>query len=39
MANMTSGIADYFKDEQFHDEQLSNPEWIWKPEELTRCTP
>ena len=36
MANMTSGIAGYTEDEQWQDEQLSDPYRVWKPEELAQ---
>src|SRR5215210_7935564 len=34
MANMTSGIADYTEDDQWPDEQTSDPYRVWKPEEV-----
>jgi D-alanyl-D-alanine carboxypeptidase len=36
MANMTSGIASYTENKQFVDEFLSDPERVWKPEELVQ---
>jgi D-alanyl-D-alanine carboxypeptidase len=36
MADMTSGVANYTEDEQWGDEQSSDPERVWKPEELAQ---
>jgi D-alanyl-D-alanine carboxypeptidase len=36
MANMTSGIANYSENEQWGDEAFSDPERVWKPEELAQ---
>ena len=36
MANMTSGIASYTENEQWDNEQLSDPHRAWEPEELAR---
>jgi D-alanyl-D-alanine carboxypeptidase len=36
MANMTSGIASYTFNEQWQDEFFSDPERIWRPEELVQ---
>jgi D-alanyl-D-alanine carboxypeptidase len=34
MANMTSGIANYTDNEQFEEDLVSDPQRIWRPEEL-----
>src|SRR5215210_8468350 len=34
MADMTSGVANYTEDEQWPDEQTSDPYRVWKPEEV-----
>jgi D-alanyl-D-alanine carboxypeptidase len=36
MANMTSGIADYTANERFGEDLGSDPQRIWRPEELVR---
>jgi D-alanyl-D-alanine carboxypeptidase len=36
MADMTSGIANYTENDQWMDEQTSNPHRVWKPEELAQ---
>src|SRR5215207_7316467 len=36
MANMTSGFADYYLDEQFFDEMTSHPKRVWTTQELVR---
>ena len=36
MANMTSGIASYTFNEQWQDAFFSDPQRIWRPEELVR---
>jgi D-alanyl-D-alanine carboxypeptidase len=36
MANMTSGIASYTENEQWDNEQLSDPHRVWEPEELAQ---
>jgi D-alanyl-D-alanine carboxypeptidase len=36
MANMTSGIASYTFNEQWQDALFSNPQRIWRPEELVQ---
>jgi D-alanyl-D-alanine carboxypeptidase len=36
MTDMTSGIANYTEDEQWQDEQVSDPYRVWKPEELAQ---
>ncbi len=36
MANMTSGIASYTFNEQWQDELFSDPERIWRPEEVVQ---
>ena len=36
MADMTSGIASYTFNEQFQDDLLSDPQRIWRPEELVQ---
>jgi len=36
MANMTSGIASYTFNEQWQDALFSDPERIWRPEELAQ---
>ena len=37
MANMTSGIANYTENEQWDNEQTSDPQRVWKPEELAQA--
>jgi D-alanyl-D-alanine carboxypeptidase len=36
MANMTSGVANYTQDDQWGDEESSDPHRVWKPEELAQ---
>jgi D-alanyl-D-alanine carboxypeptidase len=36
MADMTSGIANYSEDDQWEDEQISDPYQVWKPEQLVQ---
>ena len=36
MASMNSGIADYGESEQFEEELTSDPQRVWKPEELVQ---
>jgi D-alanyl-D-alanine carboxypeptidase len=36
MANMTSGVANYTEDDQWGEEQLSDPHRVWEPEELAQ---
>src|SRR5215213_2380602 len=36
MANMTSGIASYSFNEQFQEDLVSDPQRIWRPEELVQ---
>ena len=36
MADMTSGIANYSENEQWDNEQTSDPQRVWKPEELAQ---
>jgi D-alanyl-D-alanine carboxypeptidase len=36
MANMTSGIASYTENKQWQNEFFSDPERVWKPEELVQ---
>jgi D-alanyl-D-alanine carboxypeptidase len=36
MADMTSGIASYTEDKQWGEEWSSDPERVWKPEELAQ---
>jgi D-alanyl-D-alanine carboxypeptidase len=36
MADMTSGIASYTEDEQWQNEVFSDPERVWRPEELAQ---
>ncbi len=36
MANMTSGLADYGESEQFYEAGTSDPQRVWKPEELVQ---
>jgi D-alanyl-D-alanine carboxypeptidase len=36
MANMTSGIASYTFNEQFQEQLFSDPQRIWRPEELVQ---
>src|SRR5829696_6818696 len=37
MADMTSGVASYTEDEQWVKEWSSDPERVWKPEELAQA--
>ena len=36
MANMTSGVASYTENEQWQDEEISDPHRVWKPEEMAQ---
>ncbi len=36
MAEMTSGVASYTENEQWVNEELSDPHRVWKPEELAQ---
>jgi D-alanyl-D-alanine carboxypeptidase len=36
MANMTSGVANYTKDDRWGEEQSSDPHRVWEPEELAQ---
>ena len=36
MANMTSGIASYTENEQWVDEEISDPHRVWEPEEMAQ---
>jgi D-alanyl-D-alanine carboxypeptidase len=36
MADMTSGIASYTANQEWQEERISDPERVWKPEELAQ---